>query len=145
MPFYEELSTRMEGLYNKLPLKAKKILKDATLYLCSKSTLAQVCGSDGILGYTRPGDNVIYYNIERFVSGPQPLDKGRFDSLFYHEIGHYLTHSFGDKEKDFYFKIFGTEPKTSGEPEADGFSAYMDGVAPYHVQEFWSWWALRDI
>jgi len=145
MPYYADYSTTMESLYNKLPLRAKKVLCTGVLHLCSKSTLKAITGSDAVLGFTKPGDGVIYYNLERFVSGEEPLSDQRFVTLFYHEIGHYLIHNFTDKDKEFYFKKFGTEPVTSGEPEADGFSAYMCGVAPYHVQEFWSWWALNAV
>lgn len=147
LPFYIPFSERMQSLFNKLPSKAKKIMYGCTLHLCSQETLETCADREGILGLCRPKDQCIWYNIQRFQDddGSINLEKNKFDSLFYHEIGHYLTHFMTETEKAFYYKLFNTEPKTSGEPEADGFSAYMRGVAPYHVQEFWSWWVLNEL
>lgn len=145
LPYYEELNARVETLYNKLPLKAKKVLYGCELHFCSKDTLSAVVDEDiAILGLCRPVDKKIWYNIERFVVPGKSLDMSNFDSLVYHEIGHYLVHHFTEREKAFYGKKFGVAPETAGEPEADGFSAYMRGVAPYHVQEFWSWWVVCE-
>jgi hypothetical protein len=143
LPYYDELNSRVEQLYNKLPLKAKKILYQCELHFCSRDTLAKVVEEDiSILGLCRPADKKIWYNIERFVVPGESLDMSNFDNLVYHEIGHYLVHNFSEREKAFYYKKFGIEPQTAGEPEADGFAAYMQGVAPYNVQEFWAWWVV---
>jgi len=146
LPYYIIFSQRINSLYNKLPSKVKKVMYGCNLHLCSQETLEECADREGILGLCRPKEKCIWYNIERFLDGKEVnFEKNRFDSLFYHEIGHYLTHFMTEREKSFYYKLFNMEPKTSGEPEADGFSAYMRGVAPYHVQEFWSWYILNEL
>lgn len=144
LPYFIDVSKLVEQLFNKLPLKAKKLLADCTIYLSSTDSIQTVTKDDAkVLGITRPSECIIVLNVERFTQGDNKLSQERFESLFFHELGHYLVHHFTDKEKAFYFKLFGSEPKMVGEPEADGFAAYMQGVAPYHVQEFWSWWAAN--
>jgi hypothetical protein len=129
--------------YNKLPLKCKEILRGVTVYLCGDPFMTACVGQTGVLGFCRPKEKKICYNVQRFEEGDRlPED---FASLIYHEVAHYMVHHFTEKEKAFYFKLFGTEPVTSGEPEADGFVAYMKGLAPYKVNEFWSWWAVQGI
>jgi len=144
LPYYLEYHSKIEDLYNKLPLKAKKILNGATLYLCNSDTLSKVTGQDRIIGLSRPGKRGVFYNIEKFVQQNEGFDENRFVNLFFHEIGHYLVHNFTEREIEYYAKRFGTTPTTPGEPEADGFAAYMTGVAPYHIQEFWAWWILNN-
>ena len=146
LPFFIDVSRAVERLFNKLPLKAKKLLADCTIYLASSDNIHNVTQDDvKVLGITRPSDCIIVFNVERFTSGDNKLSEDRFESLFYHELGHYMAHHFTDKDKQFYFKLFGNEPQMVGEPEAEGFAAYMIGAAPYHVQVFWSWWAANDV
>jgi len=146
LPYYNKVSDEIKRMFNKMPLKAKNVLGDCTIYLSSAENIHNVSQQNvKVLGITRPSDCIIVFNVERFVSGDDALDADRFESLFFHETGHYLAHNFTDKEKAFYFKLFGTEPTTTGEPEADGFAAYMLGAAPYHVQEYWSWWAANNL
>lgn len=146
LPYYIDISSSIEKLFNKLPLKAKKLLADCTIYLSSAETINAISQREvKVLGITRPAECMIVLNVERFAEGDNPLTEERFESLFYHELGHYIVHHFNEKEKAFYFKIFGNEPEMVGEPEADGFAAYMLGAAPYHVQEFWSWWVANSV
>lgn len=146
LPYFIDVSRAIEKLYNKLPLKAKQSMADCTIYLASSENIHNITQDDvRVLGITRPADCIIVLNVERFTDGDDKLTEDRFESLFYHELGHYLVHHFNEKEKAFYFKLFGNEPEMVGEPEADGFAAYMQGAAPYHVQEFWSWWAANDV
>lgn len=145
LPYYLKYHALMEDLYNKLPLKAKKILDGVTLYLCCADTISKITGKERIIGLSRPGKKGIFYNIEKFVlTNNDGFDDHRFVNLFFHEIGHYLVHNFTAKEREYYIKRFGTTPTTAGEPEADGFAAYMTGVAPYHVQDFWAWFILNN-
>lgn len=144
LPFYVNYHSKIEGYYNQLPLKAKKILDGCTFYLCSGDSMKAVVEQDGVMGLCRPNDKGVWYNIEKFTENHHGFNETRFKSLFFHEIGHYLVHHFTQKEKEYYTKRYGITPTTPGEPEADGFAAYMTGVAPYHNQEFWSWWVLNN-
>jgi hypothetical protein len=146
LPFFIDVSRAVETLFNKLPLKAKNLLAECTIYLSSSENIHKVTKDDvKVLGITRPADCIIILNVERFTDGENKLSEERFESLFYHELGHYMAHHFTEKDKAFYYKLFGNEPQMVGEPEADGFAVYMLGAAPYHVQEFWSWWAANDL
>jgi len=132
-----------QSTYNKLPTKCKEILRGISVHLCGDPLMKAVVGQDGVLGFCRPKEKRILYNVQRFEESHRKSED--FESLVYHEIAHFMVHHFSDKEKAFYFKLFGVEPVTSGEPEADGFVAYMKGLAPYKVNELWSLWAVQGI
>ena len=146
----EQAQSLVERLFNKLPKKAKDILINAEYHVCLGETIGETVADDDvnpstILGLTKPSEEIIMLNLERFKEdSPKLLTEDAFENLFFHESGHYLVHHFTDEEKSVYYRYFGAEPYMVGEPEADGFAAYMKGVAPYHVQEFWSWWVLKD-
>jgi hypothetical protein len=132
-----------EDAYNHLPMKCKEFLKGVEIHLCGDPFMVALANQSGVLGFCRPKEKKVCFNVQRFEeSDRRPED---FSSLIYHEIAHFMVYHFTDNEKAFYFKLFGTEPKTSGEPEADGFVAYMKGLAPYRVHEFWAWWAVQGI
>jgi hypothetical protein len=133
----------LQDAYNHLPMKCKEILKGVTIHLCGDPYMTTLVGQSGVLGYCRPKEKRLCYNVQRFEESDRRSED--FESLVYHEIAHFMVFHFTDSEKAFYFKLFGTEPVTSGEPEADGFVAYMKGLAPYKVNEFWSWWAVQGI
>lgn len=151
----EQIKPLVETLFNKLPKKAKDILRNCEYHLCFGGTIDDMVNegvpeedqknSGKILGLTKPTDEIIMLNLERFTAGAEKLlSEQAFENLFFHESGHYLVHHFTEEEKSVYYKYFGSKPYMVGEPEADSFAAYMKGIAPYHVQEFWAWWVLKD-
>lgn len=154
--YLPQVKTSVESLFNKLPKKAKDILMNCEYHICFSKTIndtvndgsekgEEVKDTAKILGLTKPSDEIIMLNLERFSDkGDKLLSEEAFENLFFHESGHYLVHHFTDEEKSVYYKYFGAKPIWVGEPEADSFAAYMRGLAPYHVQEFWSWWVLKD-
>lgn len=132
-----------QSSYNKLPVKCKEILRGVSIYFCGDYFMLTHVNQKNVIGFCRPKEKKILYNVQRFKESNRRSED--FQSLIYHEIAHYMVHNFTEREKTFYYKLFGADPVTSGEPEADGFVAYMKGLAPYKVNEFWSWWAVQGI
>lgn len=131
-----EYLKKIQSLFNSLPTKAKYILEDVTFNIVDSEHTEKLKGTDKLLGISRPRYKEIYLNLEGINDNP---DKD-LEYILFHEIGHYLTFFFTDKEKSKYFEIYGQEAVPDQEQDANGFLAWMTGRGNEHINNFWNWW-----